>query len=186
MSGNALRLPAALARQVANRVGRLPRRSVRHRLRQRWHRSAGARGTQRLRQPAHGLRARRRYAGAADRVRRAGLETVAIYHSHPRGPATPSSVDIAPTYPGVVHIICRAADRDRPQLRGFLISGDGFCRSPSPRSLRDSKPVIGRISVWGQSRGEGAGLTARSWAQPTGSDAGTRDKGQVRAMLWAT
>lgn len=61
----------------------------------------------------------------------AGLELVAIYHSHPRGPATPSTADIArAAYPGVVHIICSLADRDRPQLRGFVIADERFREVP--------------------------------------------------------
>ncbi len=43
--------------------------------------------------------------------------------------------------------------------------------------------VQGRISVWGQSRGEGAGLTARSWAQPTDRMRAHADMRQVRYVV---
>lgn len=56
------------------------------------------------------------------RFEEAGLELVAIYHSHPAGPAAPSPTDIArAAYPGVVHIICSLAG-GRPRLRGFAIT----------------------------------------------------------------
>lgn len=50
----------------------------------------------------------------------AGLELVAIYHSHPHGPATPSEIDVErAAYPDAFYLICDLADPDRPVLRVF-------------------------------------------------------------------
>ena len=132
MSGNALRLPAALARQVANHaLAAYPDEACGL--------VSGSDGIAVQVHEGRNVSANPHMAYELDvdtlalqiGFEEAGLELVAIYHSHPRGPATPSSVDIArATYPGVVHVICSLADRDRPQLRGFLISGDGFCEVP--------------------------------------------------------
>jgi proteasome lid subunit RPN8/RPN11 len=55
----------------------------------------------------------------------AGLELAAIYHSHPRGPETPSATDIERAYyPDAVYLICSLADRDTPVVRGFrMVAG---------------------------------------------------------------
>lgn len=51
-----------------------------------------------------------------------GLELVAIYHSHPDGPARPSMTDVAQAYyPDAAQIIISLADRERPILRAFMI-----------------------------------------------------------------
>ena len=51
-----------------------------------------------------------------------GLDLLAIYHSHPHGPAQPSETDIAQaTYPEAAYIIVSLADRARPLLRAFRI-----------------------------------------------------------------
>ena len=51
-----------------------------------------------------------------------GLELIAIYHSHPDGPARPSATDIAAAYyPDAVQLILSLADRQRPSLRAFTI-----------------------------------------------------------------
>ena len=56
----------------------------------------------------------------------AGLELVAIYHSHPRGPETPSPTDIAHAfYPDSVYLIVSLATPDRPVVRGFRITDEG-------------------------------------------------------------
>jgi proteasome lid subunit RPN8/RPN11 len=53
----------------------------------------------------------------------AGLELVAIYHSHPHGPDRPSPTDIASaTYPDSVHLIVSFTAPDEPKLMGFRIS----------------------------------------------------------------
>lgn len=58
-------------------------------------------------------------------VRAAGLEMVAVYHSHPETPARPSNEDIRLALtPGVAHLIVSLEDRDHPCVKGFEI-GDG-------------------------------------------------------------
>jgi proteasome lid subunit RPN8/RPN11 len=53
----------------------------------------------------------------------AGLELVAIYHSHPRGPETPSPTDIAYAfYPDSVYLIISLTTPDQPVVRGFRIT----------------------------------------------------------------
>jgi proteasome lid subunit RPN8/RPN11 len=55
-------------------------------------------------------------------LRRGGEELVAIYHSHPAGPARPSKVDIARAYyPEAAHLIVSLADPERPQAAAFRI-----------------------------------------------------------------
>lgn len=50
-----------------------------------------------------------------------GWDIVGIYHSHPAGPATPSSTDVAEAYyPDAVYIIISPA-RQPPSLRAFRI-----------------------------------------------------------------
>lgn len=65
-------------------------------------------------------------------IRRAGLAMVGIFHSHPCGPAYPSSVDVEkaywpgtllPNYPEAVYVIVSLLDRAVPQVRGFRIAG---------------------------------------------------------------
>ena len=49
-------------------------------------------------------------------------EPLAIYHSHPRGPETPSETDVSQAYyPDSVYIIIAHLDRPEPSLRGFRI-----------------------------------------------------------------
>lgn len=53
-----------------------------------------------------------------------GLELVAIYHSHPQGPAGPSAIDIARAfYPEAAQLIVSLRDRERPSVRAFSIAG---------------------------------------------------------------
>ena len=52
----------------------------------------------------------------------AGDELVAIYHSHPAGPAYPSATDAYQAYyPDAVFLICSLQDEAGPLLRGFLL-----------------------------------------------------------------
>ncbi len=52
-----------------------------------------------------------------------GLELLAIYHSHPHGPARPSTSDVAQAYyPDTAQIIISLADWARPSLRAYLIA----------------------------------------------------------------
>ncbi len=50
------------------------------------------------------------------------LDLLAIYHSHPEGPARPSSTDIAQAYyPEQAQLIISLTDRARPSMRAFMI-----------------------------------------------------------------
>lgn len=52
-----------------------------------------------------------------------GLELLAIYHSHPNGPARPSTSDVAQAYyPDTAQIIISLAERARPSVRAFMIA----------------------------------------------------------------
>jgi [CysO sulfur-carrier protein]-S-L-cysteine hydrolase len=52
-------------------------------------------------------------------------EMGSMYHSHVKSPAYPSQTDVnfAQNWPGVVWLIVSLADRDKPDLRGFRITG---------------------------------------------------------------
>ena len=51
-----------------------------------------------------------------------GWEMLAIYHSHPNGPETPSPTDIAQAYyPDTIQIIVSLRQRERPSIRAFTI-----------------------------------------------------------------
>ncbi|HEY3347044.1 MAG TPA: M67 family metallopeptidase [Nitrospirota bacterium] len=55
-------------------------------------------------------------------MRAAGLEMIAIYHSHPETPARPSEEDIRLAHtPGVSYIIVSMARPGTPVLKSFLI-----------------------------------------------------------------
>ncbi len=57
----------------------------------------------------------------------AGLEMLAIYHSHPTGPQTPSATDVAKAYyPDVAHVIVSFSDRRSPSIRAFTINEGVF------------------------------------------------------------
>jgi len=62
------------------------------------------------------------------KLRDSGEELLAIFHSHPKGPAHPSKRDLEHAfYPEVAHIIVSLADPERPQARGFrIIDGEAF------------------------------------------------------------
>jgi proteasome lid subunit RPN8/RPN11 len=53
---------------------------------------------------------------------------IAIFHSHPRGPAQPSTRDLELSYyPETFHIIVSLASPDQPQIRAFrIIDGGSF------------------------------------------------------------
>ncbi len=51
-----------------------------------------------------------------------GWEMLAIYHSHPNGPETPSPTDIAQAYyPDTLQLIVSLRKRERPSIRAFTI-----------------------------------------------------------------
>ena len=55
-------------------------------------------------------------------LRHAGEELVAIYHSHPHGPARPSAIDVRRAYnPEAAHLIVSLADPECPQVAAFRI-----------------------------------------------------------------
>ena len=55
-------------------------------------------------------------------LRNAGEELVAIYHSHPHGPAQPSKKDVQRAYyPQAAHLIVSLAEPERPQVGAFRI-----------------------------------------------------------------
>lgn len=55
--------------------------------------------------------------------RRERLREVAIFHSHPRGPATPSATDVRLAfYPHCAYLVCSLAEPARPSLRAFRIA----------------------------------------------------------------
>jgi proteasome lid subunit RPN8/RPN11 len=58
-----------------------------------------------------------------------GLETIAIFHSHPKGPSVPSPTDIAEASYRVVNIIWSKAGR-RWQARGFWIEAGHAAEVP--------------------------------------------------------
>lgn len=61
-------------------------------------------------------------------LRESHEELLAIFHSHPKGPAHPSKLDLERAfYPEVAHIIVSLADPERPQIRAFrIIEGEAF------------------------------------------------------------
>ena len=76
---------------------------------------------------------------AMDEISRAGRELVGIYHSHPGGPAAPSSVDLEeacwpgttlPNYPGVVQVIVSLQDRAAPVVKGYTTAAGTFIEVP--------------------------------------------------------
>ena len=64
----------------------------------------------------------REQIAAMRQMRELGERLLAIYHSHPRGPAQPSSTDVAQhEYPGVYTLILSPQTKGIWQLRAYLI-----------------------------------------------------------------
>ena len=64
-------------------------------------------------------------------MRLAGLEMLAIYHSHPETPARPSAEDIRLALtPGVIYVIVSLQDANVPVAKGFLIDGGNVTEVP--------------------------------------------------------
>ena len=76
---------------------------------------------------------------AMDEIDLAGGALVGIYHSHPGGPAVPSSVDLEearwpgttlPSYPGVVQVIVSLQEPDAPVVKGYAPAAGRFIEVP--------------------------------------------------------
>jgi proteasome lid subunit RPN8/RPN11 len=64
---------------------------------------------------------------AADRrARAAGLLLLGAWHSHPDGPAVPSSTDRAEAWPDWCYLIVGLADAAAPELRAWRLVGEDF------------------------------------------------------------
>ncbi len=70
------------------------------------------------------------FAVAKD-IRSAGLEMLAIYHSHPATPARLSAEDIRLSLtPDVTYVIVSLQDSNRPVVKGFLIENGNVTEVP--------------------------------------------------------
>ena len=70
------------------------------------------------------------FAVAKD-IRAAGLEMLAIYHSHPATPARPSAEDIRLAFmPDVTHVILSLQESKCPAVKGFLIENGNVTNVP--------------------------------------------------------
>lgn len=67
------------------------------------------------------LDVREQFAAAKD-MRAAGLEMLAVYHSHPETPARMSQEDLRLALtPGIIYVIVSLAVPDRPDVKGFRV-----------------------------------------------------------------
>lgn len=70
------------------------------------------------------------FAVAKD-IRSAGLEMLAIYHTHPESPARPSEEDIRLALtPNVIYVILSLLDDQSPAVKGFLINDGSVTEVP--------------------------------------------------------
>ena len=64
-------------------------------------------------------------------IRSAGLEMLAIYHSHPETPARPSAVDIRLALtPNVIYVIVSLQNNNGSAVKGFRIAGTNVAEVP--------------------------------------------------------
>jgi proteasome lid subunit RPN8/RPN11 len=64
-------------------------------------------------------------------IRSAGLEMLAIYHSHPETPARPSEEDIKLALtPNVIYVIISLQNTNGSSVKGFHISGNNITEVP--------------------------------------------------------
>lgn len=64
-------------------------------------------------------------------IRSAGLEMLAIYHSHPETPARPSAVDIRLALtPNVIYVIVSLQNNNGSAIKGFHITGTNVAEVP--------------------------------------------------------
>lgn len=64
-------------------------------------------------------------------IRAAGLEMLAIYHSHPQMPARPSAEDVRLALtPDVTYVIVSLQDSNHPAIKGFFINDDNVVEVP--------------------------------------------------------
>jgi proteasome lid subunit RPN8/RPN11 len=66
---------------------------------------------------------------AFEEIEREGMEMLAIYHSHPKGPVHPSATDIAEAFYPVVYVIW-SPQGDSWQARGFWVENGIFSEVP--------------------------------------------------------
>lgn len=58
-----------------------------------------------------------------DEIDAAGWDLLAVYHSHTRSAAYPSRTDVELAfYPQTPYLIVSLSDRDRPEIRAFLLT----------------------------------------------------------------
>jgi len=64
-------------------------------------------------------------------IRSAGLEMLAIYHSHPETPARPSAEDVKLAFtPNVIYVIVSLQSTNGSAIKGFHISGTDVTEVP--------------------------------------------------------
>jgi len=89
-----------------------------------------------------------------------GDELVAVYHSHPSGPAYPSAVDAANAfYPESVYLILSLQYPAAPQLEGFYLRPEAMLHGKTARLLlREMSFSQVRPGLWGCHLAAGAAL----------------------------
>jgi proteasome lid subunit RPN8/RPN11 len=79
----------------------------------------------------HFMMAPREQFAVVKDIRSAGLEMLAIYHSHPATSARPSQEDIRLSLtPDITYVIVSLQDSNRPVVKGFLIENGNVTEVP--------------------------------------------------------